>query len=308
MNTQRKIEDEIKFKELTKTPIRLFGWVFVYFFIALLALGIFFGHKLIPISFNEQVVNASDSANVKKEVAEKKGGVTPAIDLNLVKTPTPEMIAKGKELFDANCKSCHGDNGMGDGPAGVALNPKPRNFHAVDGWTNGRTIDAMYKTLQEGIISRGMAAYEYLPPADRFDIIHYIRTFIEFPPVTENELTSLNASYNLTAGVVTPSTMPVSKSENIILTESLNSITKVQSAKQRLLQMIDNEGAKLIIQNSYNIEKVLWVFSSQQNLSFEKYLDMISNSSINIGYKPSVLQLSNTKLKLVYDVLNSLLS
>lgn len=308
MNTQRKIEDEIKFRELTKTPIRLFGWVFVYFFIALLALGIFFGHKLIPISFNEQVVNASDSANVKKEVAEKRGGVTPAIDFNLVKTPTPEMIAKGKELFDANCKSCHGDNGMGDGPAGVALNPKPRNFHTVDGWTNGRTIDVIYKTLQEGIITRGMAAYEYLPPADRFDIIHYIRTFVEFPPITEEELNSLNTSYNLTAGVITPSTMPVSKSENIILTESLNSITKVHSAKQRLLQMIDNEGARLVIKNSYNIEKVLWVFSSQQNLSFDKYLAMISNSSINIGYRPSVLQLSNTKLKLIYDVLNSLLS
>lgn len=308
MNTQKKIEDEIKFRELTKTPIRLFGWVFVYFFIALLALGIFFGHKLIPISFNEQEVNAADSANVKKDVAEKKGGVTPAIDLNLVKTPTPEMIAKGKELFDANCTSCHGDNGMGDGPAGVALNPKPRNFHAADGWTNGRTIDAMYKTLQEGIITKGMAAYEYLPPADRFDIIHYIRTLAEYPPITEDELTSMNTSYNLITGVVTASTIPVAKSEDILLNESLNSVGKIQTAKLKLRQMIDNEGAKLLTKNSYSLEKVLWSFSSQPGVSFDKYLVALSSSSLSMGYKPSVLQLSSSELKLIYDVLNSLLS
>ncbi|MBI1938520.1 MAG: cytochrome c [Ignavibacteriales bacterium] len=216
------------------------------------------------------------------------------------------MIAKGKELFDANCKSCHGDNGMGDGPAGLALNPKPRNFHAVDGWTNGRTIDAMYKTLQEGIIARGMAAYEYLPPADRFDIIHYIRTFAEFPPITEDELTSMNTSYNLTAGVVTASTMPVVKSENIILAESLNAVSKIQIAKQKLLQMSDDGGAKLLTKNSYSLEKVLWSFSSQSGISFDKYLAALSSSSLSMGYKPSVLQLSSSELKLIYDVLNSL--
>lgn len=44
---------------------------------------------------------------------------------------TPENIAKGKELFTgkATCFTCHGNEGRGDGIAGQALDPGPRNFH-----------------------------------------------------------------------------------------------------------------------------------------------------------------------------------
>ncbi|HEY3997508.1 MAG TPA: cytochrome c [Candidatus Xenobia bacterium] len=38
-------------------------------------------------------------------------------------------IAAGKALFAKNCASCHGPNGEGNGPAGMMLDPKPRNYH-----------------------------------------------------------------------------------------------------------------------------------------------------------------------------------
>lgn len=38
---------------------------------------------------------------------------------------TPASIARGKKLYAANCASCHGATGAGDGPAGKMLNPKP---------------------------------------------------------------------------------------------------------------------------------------------------------------------------------------
>ena len=43
---------------------------------------------------------------------------------------TPENIAKGKAIFEGKgtCFNCHGTSGKGDGPAGVILNPTPRNF------------------------------------------------------------------------------------------------------------------------------------------------------------------------------------
>lgn len=41
---------------------------------------------------------------------------------------TPASIARGKKLYAANCASCHGEKGAGDGPAGAALNPKPANL------------------------------------------------------------------------------------------------------------------------------------------------------------------------------------
>jgi mono/diheme cytochrome c family protein len=39
-----------------------------------------------------------------------------------------DAIAAGKELFSANCATCHGAEGKGDGPAGQGLNPKPADL------------------------------------------------------------------------------------------------------------------------------------------------------------------------------------
>jgi mono/diheme cytochrome c family protein len=42
--------------------------------------------------------------------------------------PTPDNLAKGKDLFSANCSPCHGADGRGNGPAAASLNPKPADF------------------------------------------------------------------------------------------------------------------------------------------------------------------------------------
>ena len=39
-----------------------------------------------------------------------------------------DAAAKGKDLFTAQCQACHGATGLGDGPAGAALTPKPANL------------------------------------------------------------------------------------------------------------------------------------------------------------------------------------
>jgi mono/diheme cytochrome c family protein len=49
----------------------------------------------------------------------------------LLTAPTAALAgdaAAGKAVYDANCSSCHGLTGKGDGPVGAALNPKPRDF------------------------------------------------------------------------------------------------------------------------------------------------------------------------------------
>lgn len=84
-----------------------------------------------------------------------------------------DLVAKGKEVYEANCASCHGPNGAGDGPAGAALNPKPRNFALADGWKNGKTKEGILKTLKEGIAGTGMVAYPHLE-ADHEALAEYI--------------------------------------------------------------------------------------------------------------------------------------
>ena len=39
-----------------------------------------------------------------------------------------DAVAAGAEVFKTNCEACHGPQGHGDGPAGAALDPAPKNL------------------------------------------------------------------------------------------------------------------------------------------------------------------------------------
>lgn len=98
------------------------------------------------------------------------------VDVAALMKPTPELIAKGKALFAVNCASCHGQNGLGDGPAAAALNPKPRNFHEGY-WKYGGGIARVVQTISTGSPGTAMAAFTSIPLEDRFAIAHYERSF-----------------------------------------------------------------------------------------------------------------------------------
>jgi len=306
MSEKKKPEDEIKFKELFKDPLRLFGWVFPYFIIVILILGIYFVKNLTGISFNEQTVSVADTTNVKKEIPMKKGGVMAPVNLNLAKSPTPEFVAKGKELYNNTCKACHGDNGTGDGPAGAALNPKPRNFHETTGWKNGRSIDQMYKTLQEGIPGSGMTAYEYLPPVDRFAVISYIRTLAQFPEVTDQQISSLDGTYKLSSGSNTPNQIPVSLAERKLIDENLETNQQYFRFQSKVNLSQDNPGAQMVKKYSINLMKVYTSFlRADGNRNYDKFVDNVIANPINSGFRPSVVELSKSDWLNLCDYLKS---
>lgn len=106
--------------------------------------------------------------------------------------PTPELVAYGQQLYQAQCVSCHGAEGRGNGPAAGALNPPPRNFHEAGGWTNARTPIGVYKTLTEGIQGTSMASYSNLPSEDRWALAYYVLDMgPDYPKVQETELASV---------------------------------------------------------------------------------------------------------------------
>lgn len=306
MKNNKKPEDELKFRELLKDPIRLFGWVFPYFLVIILMLGIYFVQHLSTWSFNSIPVSAPDSTNVKKEIPMKKGGLMPAVDLEVVKNPTPDFIAKGKELFDNNCKSCHGDNGMGDGPAGAMLNPKPRNFHAVDGWTNGRNIDQMYKTLQEGVPKTGMAAYEYMPKVDRFEILAYVRTFAQFPPVNDDQLINLDMNYQVSQSTSVPSTIPVSLAETKLEQENSAINNLFLKFQNNVNTAQNNAGADAVKKYSTNLQKVYTCFTrSNGQTSMDGFVADVMANPIDAGFDPSITLISKDQWKTIYDYMKS---
>ena len=40
----------------------------------------------------------------------------------------PDAASAGAQVYHNNCEGCHGPQGHGDGPAGVALEPAPKNL------------------------------------------------------------------------------------------------------------------------------------------------------------------------------------
>lgn len=86
-----------------------------------------------------------------------------------------EDIKKGRDLFvQDGCSGCHGDTGHGDGKAGKALDPKPRNFHAIDEYKQGHKMENIVKTIETGIPGTAMVAYPHIPQRDRELIAKYI--------------------------------------------------------------------------------------------------------------------------------------
>lgn len=67
-----------------------------------------------------------------------------------VAEPVHESPAQtAQALFTARCAVCHGTIGRGDGPAAVALTPKPRAF-ADAAWQTAVSDELIYKTIVGG--------------------------------------------------------------------------------------------------------------------------------------------------------------
>lgn len=117
----------------------------------------------------------------------------------LAEDTSREMLQLGRAVYEANCSSCHGPQGLGDGSQGRGLNPPPRNFTDPNAsWTNGSSILGMWKTLEEGA-GGSMASYaNILDPEQRMAVIHYTMQWTvdapEFTPEMRAELPAPSAN------------------------------------------------------------------------------------------------------------------
>ena len=126
-----------------------------------------------------------------------------------VPAPTPEGIARGRELFmDAgkgNCQSCHGASGRGNGDSAFVTDEHGDRMAKPDDWGNSimprnlrlginrggsRPID-IYRRIYAGINGTQMPALgeskdadgnPLLTPEELWNIVHYVRSLGERPP------------------------------------------------------------------------------------------------------------------------------
>ena len=126
---------------------------------------------------SDQPATASVGWLDQAEAPASKGRDLPPVDPATVMTPNPKLLARGEILFKQNCSSCHGETGHGDGPAAGTLNPRPRNFTQPAGWKRGFHLADIFTTVTTGIKDTGMAAFDFIMPADRMALVHYVRSF-----------------------------------------------------------------------------------------------------------------------------------
>ncbi|HCP45629.1 MAG TPA: hypothetical protein DIU15_06290 [Deltaproteobacteria bacterium] len=112
---------------------------------------------------------------------------------------TPELLAKGKELWDINqCAKCHGEYGRGNGTSWPDLqddwtNPDtgkrtyilPANLTNLESYRGGSSSFDIYRTISTGLNGTPMPAYsDSIPPADRWALVAYVESLA--PPRKES--------------------------------------------------------------------------------------------------------------------------
>ncbi len=124
-------------------------------------------------------------------------------------SPSPEggsnPLTRGKEVFNENCATCHGENGDGQGTAAYLLFPKPRNFlrsefklrSTPDGVMP--TDEDLLTTISQGMPGTAMFAFaEVLSEEDRRAVVDYVKDltpgYENAQPITEDVLLNVPAA------------------------------------------------------------------------------------------------------------------
>lgn len=306
---QRELKDEIDFRDLITKPEKLFGYSFLYFVSTILVLGMLYLWNINSVGRNAIAPAAlMDSSAFVQEIPLQSPATLAPVDVMKVGVPSDSLIARGQELFRSNCTQCHGETGLGDGPTSAGLNPRPRNFHILTGWTNGSRVSQIYKTLQEGVVKSGMASYGYIPPADRFALAHYVRTFAGGQPAdTREDLQALETAYQLSKGSTLQGQVPIKKAMQIVLAENSGEVTRVNALVGKV-ERDDEPGAKVLRSVSADPRKVVACLVSREDgmPPLDEFVQSVTADPLLAGFRPVVNRLDDGQWSLLYSYLDRL--
>ena len=88
----------------------------------------------------------------------------------------PPQVAAAAAIYQAQCASCHGATGIGDGPAGLRLEPRPVAFTDKER-ARERSAFALYQVVSQGIEGTAMPSFASIPEAERWALAFYLGQF-----------------------------------------------------------------------------------------------------------------------------------
>lgn len=126
---------------------------------------VFFGVLVLSAVLLAACGGGSDATAIATVPADYAGATNPL---------GPDAAAAGAEVFKTNCESCHGPQGHGDGPAGAALDPAPKNLPDLAAQVGD---DFLYWRINAGKEGTAMVAWKgILTDEQIWQTVAFIRT------------------------------------------------------------------------------------------------------------------------------------
>ncbi len=93
---------------------------------------------------------------------------------------SPESLARGRELYDAHCRKCHGPEGKGDGPERGETLPAPRDFtrkqfRYVTTENRAPSPEDLARVIRRGLPGTAMAGVADLAEADVWALAYRVQ-------------------------------------------------------------------------------------------------------------------------------------
>jgi len=156
-----------------------------------------------------------NNSNLSDQVSELKGQIDQKADRNTIAVIAHQIkdevikqtgmkvapmswpdLAAGHSLFEANCVTCHGKNGTGDGKLAATLDPKPTDLSSGDRIASISPFQ-VYNTVSMGVEGTAMPAFgQKLTDKQLWEIAFYVKSLKsknERPDLVNTDATVLNS-------------------------------------------------------------------------------------------------------------------
>lgn len=120
------------------------------------------------------VAAKADAAEVARLAHAAEALLVAAYPIPVAPKALPDL-KKGAALFQAQCASCHGNVGGGDGPLAAKLDPPPIAFTDRER-ARSRSLMALYQVVSQGVTGTSMPSFAALPDEDRWALAFFAGT------------------------------------------------------------------------------------------------------------------------------------
>jgi high-affinity iron transporter len=120
------------------------------------------------------VAAKADAGQVARLAHEAEALLVAAYPIPMAPKALPDL-KKGAALFQAQCASCHGAAGGGDGPLAAKLEPPPIAFTDRER-ARSRSLMALYQVVSQGVAGTSMPSFAALPDEDRWALAFFAGT------------------------------------------------------------------------------------------------------------------------------------